>query len=173
MPQVKLYRGVGRRKLPISFIKEVTDRCLMFGNESSLLWKADVADLLELSVRYSNPDKSARKFVKNFTEHEKVLIYLSIHQLKSNIPDQFITSLCNCFSSICDEIYRLSRFYLCFHSLLEINHAGSFKLPPKLMRGWADPWGFIRKVYFWKKRLDFLCSFSRSKGTKAAPVTLE
>lgn len=122
-----LYRGVGRRKLPISFIKEVTDRCLMVGNESSLLWKADVADLLELSVRYSNPDKSARKFIKNFTEHEKVLIYLSIHQLKSNIPDQFITSLCNCFSSICDEIYRLSRFYLSFHSLLEINHAVSLK----------------------------------------------
>ena len=106
MPQVKLYRGVGRRKLPISFIKEITDRCLMVGNESPLLWKAVVADLLEVSLRYSNPDKSARKFIQNFTEHEKVLIYLSIHQLKSNIPDQFITSLCNWFSSICDEIYR-------------------------------------------------------------------
>ena len=106
MPQVKLYRGVGRRKLPISFIKEVTDRCLMVGNESSLLWKADVADLLELSVRYSNPDKSARKFVKNFTEHEKVLIYLSIHQLKSNIPDQFIT----CVTAFLAFVMRFTDF---------------------------------------------------------------
>ena len=147
MPQVKLYRGVVRRKLPISFIKEVTDRCLMVGNESPLLWKADVADLLELSVRYSNPDKSARKFIKNITEHEKVLIYLSIHQLKSNIPDQFITSLCNCFSSICDEIYRLSRFDLSFHSLLEINHAGSFNW-------WEDELtleGLSEKCIFGKK----------------------
>ena len=87
---MKLYQEFGGCGLPIPFIREVTHGFLPVRTESPLPLKANIADLYEFNVWYSNPvsSKSARKCVTNFTEHRKGSICLCVHQLTNIFQDE-------------------------------------------------------------------------------------
>ena len=109
---------------------------------------------LELSFHF--------QFVTNFTEHRKGSICLCT-PANPLIPGRFVTSFCTCPSGICDELCSLFGYSLCLHSLLEINHAASLKLPDS-MSGWVDPWEFMRMVFLAESKIGFFMLIFMSQG---------